>query len=143
MFTNRTLCRNECKGQGTFSVIKVDDLVRKHLKNCLEQLNMDSQNKLIELKYQRAMADLNSRIRKLKKKESNLTKQLKSLYSEVPDSISGNSAYSPVQLSDIINDLKDRIDEITEKLEPLENEIADKQQLQMSIQHRYENIRIC
>ena len=138
MCTNRTLCRNECKGQGTFSVIKVDDLVRKHLKNCLEKLNMDSQNELIELKYQRAMADLNSRIRKLKKKESNLTKQLKTLYSEVPDSINGNSAYSTVQLSDIINDLKDRIDDITEKLEPLENEKADKQQLQMSIQHRYE-----
>lgn len=138
MCTNRTLCRNECKGQGTFSVIKVDDLVRKHLKNCLKQLNMDSQNKLIELKYQRAMADLNSRIRKLKKKERTLTKQLKTLYSEVPDSISGNSAYSPIQLSDIINDLKDRIDDITEKLEPLENEKADKQQLQMSIQHRYE-----
>lgn len=138
MCTNRTLCRNECKGQGTFSVIKVDDLVRKHLKNCLEKLNMDSQNELIELKYQIAVADLNSRIRKLKKKESNLTKQLKTLYSEVPDSISGNSAYSPVQLSDIINDLKDKIDDITEKLEPLENEKADKQQLQMSIQHRYE-----
>lgn len=138
MCTNRTLCRNECMGQGTFSVIKVDDLVRKHLKNCLKQLNMDSQNKLIELKYQRAMADLNSRIRKLKKKESNLTKQLKTLYSEVPDSINGNSAYSPVQLSDIINDLKDRIDEIAEKLDPLEDERADKQQLQMSIQRRYE-----
>ena len=34
--------------------------------------------------------------------------------------------------------MKDRIDDITEKLEPLENERADKQQLQMSIQHRYE-----
>ena len=67
-----------------------------------------------------------------------LTFTLKTLYSEVPDSISGNSAYSPVQLSDIINDLKDKIDDITEKLEPLENEKADKQQLQMSIQHRYE-----
>ena len=141
MCTNRTLCRNECKGQGTFSVIKVDDLVRKHLKNCLKQLNMDSQNKLIELKYQRAMADLNSRIRKLKKKESNLTKQLKTLYSEVPDSINGNSAYSPVQLSDIINDLKDRIDEIAEKLDSLEDERADKQQLQMSIQRRYEEYK--
>lgn len=141
MCTNRTLCRNECKGQGTFSVIKVDDLVRKHLKNCLKQLNMDSQNKLIELKYQRVMADLNSRIRKLKKKESNLTKQLKTLYSEVPDSISGNSAYSPVQLSDIINDLKDRIDEIAEKLDSLEDERADKQQLQMSIQRRYEKYK--
>ena len=141
MCTNRTLCRNECKGQGTFSVIKVDDLVRKHLKNCLKQLNMDSQNKLIELKYQRAMADLNSRIRKLKNKESNLTKQLKTLYSEVPDSINGNSAYSPVQLSDIINDLKDRIDEIAEKLDSLEDERADKQQLQMSIQRRYEKYK--
>ena len=141
MCTNRTLCRNECKGQGTFSVIKVDDLVRKHLKNCLKQLNMDSQNKLIELKYQRAMADLNSRIRKLKKKESNLIKQLKTLYSEVPDSINGNSAYSPVQLSEIINDLKDRIDEIAEKLDSLEDERADKQQLQMSIQRRYEKYK--
>ncbi len=102
---------------------------------------MNSQNKLIELKYQRAMADLNSRIRKLKKKERNLTKQLKTLYSEVPDSINGNSAYSPVQLSDIINDLKDRIDEIAEKLDFLEDERADKQQLQMSIQRRYEKYK--
>lgn len=138
MCTNRTLCRGECKGQGTFSVIKVDELVRKHLKQCLKQIDPRSQKELIERKYQSSMADLNIRIRKLKKKESNLTKQLKTLYSEVPDSISGNSAYSPVQLSEIINDLKDRIDDITEKLEPLENERADKQQLQMSIQHRYE-----
>lgn len=138
MCTNRALCRNECNGQGTFSVIKVDDLVRKHVKQCLKQIDSFSSKDLIECKYQSSMADLNSRIRKLKKKESNLTKQLKTLYSEVPDSISGNSAYSPVQLSDIINDLKDRIDDITEKLEPLENERTDKQQLQMSIQHRYE-----
>lgn len=63
------------------------------------------------------------------------------LYSEVPDSINGNSAYSPVQLSDIINDLKDRIDEIAEKLDSLEDERADKQQLQMSIQRRYEKYK--
>lgn len=138
MCTNRTLCRGECKGQGTFSVIKVDELVRKHLKQCLKQIDPCSQKELIERKYQSSMSELNTKIRKLKKKENNLTKQLKTLYSEVPDSISGNSAYSPVQLPDIINDLKDRIDDITEKLEPLENERADKQQLQMSIQHRYE-----
>lgn len=138
MCTNRTLCRGECKGQGTFSVIKVDELVRKHLKQCLNQIDPYTQKELIERKYQSSMSELNTKIRKLKKKENNLTKQLKTLYSEVPDSISGNSAYSPVQLSDIINELKDRIDDITEKLEPLENERADKQQLQMSIQHRYE-----
>lgn len=141
MCTNRALCRNECNGQGTFSVIKVDDLVRKHVKQCLKQIDSFSSKDLIECKYQSSMADLNSRIRMLKKKESNLTKQLKTLYSEVPDSISGNSAYGPVQLSDIINDLKDRIDDITEKLEPLENERADKQQLQMSIQRRYEKYK--
>lgn len=138
MCTNRTLCRGECKGQGTFSVIKVDELVRKHLKQCLNQIDPYTQKELIERKYQSSMSELNTKIRKLKKKENNLTKHLKTLYSEVPDSISGNSAYSPVQLSDIINELKDRIDDITEKLEPLENERADKQQLQMSIQHRYE-----
>ena len=38
-----------------------------------------------------------------------------------------------IELSDIINDLKDRIDEIAEKLESLEDERADKQQLQMLI----------
>ena len=138
MCTNRTLCRGECKGQGTFSVIKVDELVSKHLKQCLKQIDTYKQKELIERKYQSSMAELNTKIRKLKKKENNLTKQLKTLYSEVPDSISGNSAYSPVQLSNIINELKDRIDDITEKLEPLENDITDKQQLQMSIQHRYE-----
>ncbi len=133
-----TLCRNECKGQGTFSVIKVDELVRKHLKHCLQQIDSYTQKDLLERKYQNSVAELNTKIRKLKKKESNLTKQLKTLYSEVPDSINGNSAYSPVQLSDIINDLKDSIDEIAEKLDSLEDERADKQQLQMSIQRRYE-----
>ena len=103
MCTNRTLCRGECKGQGTFSVIKVDELVRKHLKQCLNQIDPYTQKELIERKYQSSMSELNTKIRKLKKKENNLTKQLKTLYSEVPDSISGNSAYSPVQLSDIIN----------------------------------------
>lgn len=141
MCTNRTLCRGECKGQGTFSVIKVDELVRKHLKQCLKQIDPCSQKELIERKYQSSMSELNTKIRKLKKKENNLTKQLKTLYSEVPDSISSNSAYSPVQLSDIINDLKDRIDEIAEKLDSLEDERADKQQLQMSIQRRYEKYK--
>ena len=46
-----------------------------------------------------------------------------------------------IELSDIINDLKDRIDEIAEKLDPLEDERADKQQLQMSIQRRYEKYK--
>ena len=46
-----------------------------------------------------------------------------------------------IELSDIINDLKDRIDEIAEKLESLEDERADKQQLQMSIQRRYEKYK--
>ena len=141
MCTNRTLCRNECNGQGTFSVIKVDDLVRKHLKQFLQQIDSNSQNELIERKYQNSVAELNAKIIRLKNKERKLTTQLKTLYSEVPDSISGKSSYSPVQLSDIINDLKDRIDEITEKLEPLENERADKQQLQMSIQRRYEKYK--
>ncbi len=46
-----------------------------------------------------------------------------------------------IELSDIINDLKDRIDEIAEKLESLEDERADKQQLQMSVQRRYEKYK--
>lgn len=46
-----------------------------------------------------------------------------------------------IELSDIINDLKDRIDEIAEKLDSLEDERADKQQLQMSIQRRYEKYK--
>lgn len=46
-----------------------------------------------------------------------------------------------IELSDIINDLKDRIDEIAEKLDSLEDERADKRQLQMSIQRRYEKYK--
>ncbi len=49
MCTDRTLCRNECKGQGTFSVIKVDDLVRKQLK-ALEKGVGDDEKRMIILK---------------------------------------------------------------------------------------------
>ena len=136
MCVGRTLCRNDCRGQGTFSVKKADTLVVKHLKDRLKSINSISDEAALNQKYEKSLAEMNAKIKRLKKKEEILSNQLKTLYSEIPDSINGKSTYSPELLSNAINEAKDRVDAVTAKLEPLLSESADTYQLRITIHRR-------
>lgn len=141
MCVGRSLCRNECRGQGTFSVKQVDTLVKKYLKDSLKRINAISDETAFERKYEKRTAELREKIRKLKKKEKTMNHQLKTLYSEIPDSINGKSKYTPDLLSDAITELKSNIDKVSVKLEPLLSEIADTNQLRITIHRRLTEYR--
>ena len=77
MCTNKTMFRNDCKGQGTFSVIKVDQFVERHMRRCLNQMDECKDQIKIDIKYKKHLSELNRKIRNLKKRESKLSKQLR------------------------------------------------------------------
>ena len=136
MCVGRTLCRNKCHGQGTFSVKKADSLVVKHLRDSLKRINAISNESAFDRKYERMTANYNKRVNSLRRKEQTMNRQLKTLYSEIPDSINGKSTYTPELLSSAINELKEKLDAVTEKLNCVLSEHADNHQLRITIHRR-------
>lgn len=136
MCTGSALCRTDCKGQGTFTVKKVDAKIEDHIKKLHQKLCKMSDVDAIDHKYKSVVANLKKRIGELKFHEENISYKLKTLYAEIADSISGLSTYSPEQLSEAITELRSKQESVKLKLAQLQNEAMDRTQIRSSIQYR-------
>ena len=95
----------------------------------------------IENKYRQVLFNLKTRISELKFQDENISFRLKTLYSEIADSITGNSTYTPEQLSEAITELRSTQDSVRSKLSQLQNEMMDRGQLRTSIHYRMDEIQ--
>lgn len=141
MCTGSALCRTDCKGQGTFSVRKVDELIVNYLEKIHYIIDNVSEVDAIENKYRQVLSNLKTRLSELKFQDENISFRLKTLYSEIADSINGNSTYTPEQLSEAITELRSTQDSVRLKLSQLQNEMMDRGQLRTSIHYRMDELQ--
>ena len=137
MCAGKVMCRNQCTGQGTFSVRNVDSMIEDHLQSLLSDNNDTGQEEMLETNYCSVVNSMNQRINDLKQEQEAISGKLRIMYAEVADSISGISEYSPEVLSEAISRARERQAEVKEDLNRLLIEVSDTKQLKASIGYRF------
>ncbi len=117
---SRKLC--ECDGQSTYRADKVDEIVCELVKKLFANINEAPEEGRMEYLYKRYIAGNKANQKKLEVEISKSEKQLENLQLEIGKTLTGDSTFSPQDLSAAIHTLKDRIDAAKSKLAELAEE---------------------
>lgn len=93
---------------------------------------------VLQRKYNKEISSCKARETKLNMELRKYTGQLDKLNAEIADSLTGDSVYSPEQLSSAINGITAKIDETKLQLEAVRNEMAGKKASMEKVKPAYE-----
>jgi len=93
---------------------------------------------ILQKKYNKEISSCRTRETKLKMELRKYTGQLDKLNAEIADSLTGDSVYSPEQLSAAINGITAKIDETKLQLETVRNEMTGKKASMEKVKPAYE-----
>ena len=93
---------------------------------------------VLQRKYNKEISSCKARETKLNLELRKYTGQLDKLNAEIADSLTGDSVYSPEQLSAAINGITAKIDETKLQLETVRNEMAGKKASMEKVKPAYE-----
>ena len=93
---------------------------------------------VLQRKYNKEISSCKARETKLNMELRKYTGQLDKLNAEIADSLTGDSVYSPEQLSAAINGITAKIDETKLHLEAVRNEMAGKKASMEKVKPAYE-----
>lgn len=112
--------------QNMFGAKKFDKMAIDQIKNVMSLIDV---KKFVDLNISKKRDEIelkNKALTDLQKDKTNFEKQLTKLNAEIANSLLGNSAFSPEQLSAAISSLNDQIKDIDDKTESIKIEIERK-----------------
>ncbi|MCM1193127.1 MAG: hypothetical protein NC548_29205 [Lachnospiraceae bacterium] len=123
---SRKLCK--CDGQTTYQADRVDEIVSRTMRKIFGYMDGAPEEEKQQAMFRRQIAGNRATQKKL---ETGLVKdreQLTKLQLEIGKTLTGDSVYSPEDLSQAIQTIRARVSEAEEKLETLKTEEAQKKQ---------------
>lgn len=121
---SRKLCK--CDGQATYTADKVDRAVLAAISEILSYISEPPDEAILNKKYQKEMAGVRAKHTKLNLELSRAETQLEKLNDEIGRSLTGESPYTPEQLSAAIDSTNRRMSDTKLSLENLENDMNEK-----------------
>lgn len=120
---SRKLC--ECDGQTTYQADKVDEIVRQIIHRIFSCMDGAPEEEKLQRMLKRQMAGNRAMQKKIDVELDKNREQLKKLQLEIGKTLTGDSVYSPEDLTEAIKVLKGRIEDGEENLLKLQNEEAE------------------
>ncbi len=133
---SRKLCK--CDGQSTYTAERVDNAVCRILKDMFSQIKDAPDEVLLQKRFKKEMSVCKAKQTKIKLEIRKYTSQLEKLEEEIAKTLTGESSYSPEQLSKAIKGIEEKISEAKCQLETLENEMLGKKNSMEEIRPMYE-----
>lgn len=121
---SRKLCK--CDGQTTYLSDRVDETVRQIIRKIFSCMQGAPEEEKLQMLFKRQMAGNRATQKKLSLELERSREQLVKLQLEIGKTLTGDSIYSPEDLSQAIQTIKARIVESEGKLEELQKEEAKK-----------------
>ena len=136
---NRKLC--QCDGQTAYLVRKVDDIVLEVVNQMFSHIKESPDEAVLKKNFNKEMRSYKAKKTKLNLELSKNKKQLDKLEDEVAASLTGESRYSPELLSRSIKKVEEKIAEINETLDTLENEMNGKKRSMDNVKPMYDTFK--
>lgn len=133
---SRKLC--QCDGQSTYTAKKVDAAVCGVMMDIFGKITDAPDEMVLKRKFDKEIAGCKAKQTKLNMELRKYTNQLEKLNAEIADSLTGDSVYSPEQLSAAINALNQKLEDRKLQLEALQNEMANKKASMEKVKPSYE-----
>lgn len=133
---SRNLCK--CDGQSTYTAKKVDTAVCQSIMDIFKSIKDAPDETVMQKKYIKEVASCKAKKTKLNLELKKSTAQLDKLNSEIADSLTGDSVYSPEQLSSAINSITQKIEDTKSHLEIIQNEMSNKKASMEKVKPAYE-----
>lgn len=123
---SRKLCK--CDGQTTYQADRVDEYIRGIIRQIFSCMNGAPEEEKLQAMFKRQMAGNRATQKKLDRELTKNREQLTKLQLEIGKTLTGDSIYSPEDLSQAIQTVKARITEMEAELEKLKAEELQKKQ---------------
>ena len=136
---SRRLC--ECGGQCSYVAFKVDEAVCAAVENMFASIKDSPDEKVLKKHFTKEMQSFKAKQTKIKLDLTKLEKQKEKLESEIAKTLTGESAFTPEQLSRTIASVEAQIAEQNEKLDTLNVEMTDKKCSMEKIKPLYDRFK--
>ncbi len=141
MCYHRTKKLCDCDGQGTYVVARIDKAVNAAVEEMFSHIKDAPDEKELAKAFNKEAASCKAKKTKLNLELSRLTKQKEKLEQEILKALMGESGFTSEQLSTLLKNVQTEIDDVNEKMETLESEVASKKTSIENIRPQYENFR--
>ena len=133
---SRKLC--ECDGQSTYTAAKVDAAVCSAMADIFSSVSDAPDECELKRKFEKELAGSKAKQTKLELEIKRYENQLEKLNSEIADSLTGDSAYSPEQLSAAIKSVKSKLDDSKLQLESIRNDLENRKAAMEKVKPSYD-----
>lgn len=133
---SRKLC--ECDGQSTYTAAKVDEAVCSAMMDIFRNVSDAPDECALRRKFDKEMAGSKAKQTKLELEIRRYETQLDKLNSEIADSLTGDSVYTPEQLSTAIKSVNNKISEAKLQLENLQNDMENRKAAMEKVKPSYD-----
>lgn len=113
---------NECTGQATYKVEKIDEMVSDVMRQLFSVMKGAPNKEKLNAKLNKRLTGIYSIKRKLLNEYEKYKKQLESLQLEIAKTLTGDSLYSPEDLKVAITTTKNKVEETEKKIAELDIE---------------------
>ena len=134
---SRNLC--QCDGQSTYTAKKVDKIVCSAIMDIFNRARATDEIALQKM-YNKKFDSCKAMETKLNMELEKYTAQLDTMNAEIADSLTGNSVYSPEQLSVAITLINQKIDKTKLQLETVRDEKLNNKTFMEKFRKIYENL---
>lgn len=121
---SRKLCK--CDGQTTYQADRVDEIVRQIIRKIFSCMKGAPQEEKLQAMFKRQIAGNRARQTQLEKEIGKSMEQLKKLQLEIANTLTGESVYSPEDLRQAIQTVKEKIESGKKELDQLGAEEIEK-----------------
>ncbi len=135
----RKLC--ECDGQTTYLADRVDETARQVMRQIFSCMDGEPEKEQIEKLLEKQAVRNRATQKKLERDMKKDQDQLDRLQMEIGNALTGDSVFTPEDLTQAIRKLKARIEESEDKLEELRTEEDEKRQGIASLTPAYERFK--
>lgn len=136
---SRKLCK--CDGQSTYIADKVDGAVCAVIQNMFSHIGETPDEDILNKHFQKEMSSYHAKETKLNLELRKYTTQLQKLEDEIAKTLSGDSFYTPEQLSKAIKGLEGKVDETNVQLQKLHSEMLGKKTAINQIKPMYQRFK--
>ena len=136
---SRKLCK--CDGQTTYLARRIDAVVLSVVNDMFRSIKESPDEAVLKSNFDKDMQCYRAKKTKFNQELSKQKKQLDKLENEIALSLTGESQYTPEILSRSIKKIEDKIAEINESIEVLDEEIAGKKQSMENIKPMYDTFK--
>ncbi len=133
---SRKLC--QCDGQSTYAAEKVDAAVCTEIMRIFERITAAPDEMALQHRFDKEIASCKAKQTKLNMELRKYTAQLDKLNDEIANSLTGESVYTPEQLSAAINAVNQKLGDTRLQLETVQNEMANKRAAMEKVKPAYE-----